>query len=180
MVFLSTDTHMSPRPPKHSPSAPKTFAAANIAYRLIRYGHARRVCFLVDRTNLGIQTTKEFQQFLPPGERQRFDKLYNLAFPHRNRFDPVNRVVITTIQRLYSVLTAQPELAEEDEERSSFEGPGAFKKPLVPVRYSEALPPEFVRRHHLPHRHAEQADDRLFQPEPGDGIHARRGGRRPG
>jgi type I restriction enzyme, R subunit len=121
----------------------KTFTAANIAYRLIRYGHARRVCFLVDRTNLGIQTTKEFQQFLPPGERQTFDKLYNLAFPRKNRFDPVNRVIITTIQRLYSVLTGQPELAEEDEERSSFEGPGAFKKPPVPVRYSESLPPEF-------------------------------------
>jgi type I restriction enzyme R subunit len=121
----------------------KTFTAANIAYRLIRYAHARRVCFLVDRTNLGIQTTKEFQQFLPPGERQTFDKLYNLAFPRKNRFDPVNRVVITTMQRLYSVLTGQPELAEEDEERSSFEGPGAFKKPPVPVRYSEGLPPEF-------------------------------------
>ncbi len=48
----------------------KTFTAANLAYRLVRYGHARRVCFLVDRTNLGIQTTREFQQFLPPGQAQ--------------------------------------------------------------------------------------------------------------
>lgn len=121
----------------------KTFTAANIAYRLIRHGRARRVCFLVDRTNLGTQTLKEFQQFQPPEERHTFDRIYNIAFPQRNRFDPINRVVITTIQRLYSVLTNQAELPEEDEERSTFEGPGAFKKPPVPITYNPALPPEF-------------------------------------
>jgi type I restriction enzyme R subunit len=121
----------------------KTFTATNISYRAIKYGHARRVCFLVDRTNLGIQTLKEFQQFQPPGERHTFDKLYNIAFPRRNHFDPVNRVIITTIQRLYSVLTGQPDLADEDEERSAYEGPGAFKKPPVPVTYNPAIPPEF-------------------------------------
>jgi type I restriction enzyme R subunit len=121
----------------------KTFTAANIAYRLVKHGHAHRVCFLVDRTNLGNQTLKEFQQFQPPGERRAFDKLYNIAFPQRNRYDPINRVVITTIQRLYSILTNQAELAEEDEERSAFEGPGAFKKPPIPVTYNQALPPEF-------------------------------------
>ncbi|MCR9217284.1 MAG: DEAD/DEAH box helicase family protein [bacterium] len=121
----------------------KTFTAANIAYRLIRHAGARRVCFLVDRTNLGTQTLKEFQQFQPPEERHTFDKLYNIAFPRRNRFDPINRVVITTIQRLYSVLTRQDDLPDEDEERSSFEGPGAFKKPPVPVTYNADIPPEF-------------------------------------
>ncbi|MGE3109332.1 MAG: type I restriction-modification enzyme R subunit C-terminal domain-containing protein [Phycisphaerales bacterium] len=121
----------------------KTFTAANVAYRLIKHGHARRVCFLVDRTNLGTQTLKEFQQFQPPGERHTFDKLYNIAFPQNNRFDPINRVVITTIQRLYSVLTGQADLPEEDEERSAFEGPGAFKKPPIPITYNPAIPPEF-------------------------------------
>ena len=121
----------------------KTFTAANISYRLIKYAHTRRVCFLVDRTNLGIQTLKEFQQFQPSDERHTFDKLYNTAFPRRNHFDPVNRVIITTIQRLYSVLTGQPDLAEEEEERSAYEGPGAFKKPPVPITYNPVIPPEF-------------------------------------
>jgi type I restriction enzyme R subunit len=121
----------------------KTFTAANIAYRLIKHGRARRACFLVDRTNLGMQTLKEFQQFQPHEERHTFDRIYNIAFPQRNRFDPINRVVITTIQRLYSVLTNQAELLEEDEERSTFEGPGAFKKPPLPVTYNPELPPEF-------------------------------------
>ncbi|WP_442483058.1 type I restriction endonuclease subunit R [Aeoliella sp. SH292] len=121
----------------------KTFTAANIAYRLIKHAGARRICFLVDRTNLGLQTLKEFQQFQPLGERHTFDKLYVTSYPRTNHFDPVNKVVITTIQRLYSVLTGAPELAEEDEERSSFEGAGAFKKPPKPIVYNEKLPPEF-------------------------------------
>jgi type I restriction enzyme R subunit len=121
----------------------KTFTAANIAYRLIKHAGARRVCFLVDRTNLGVQTLKEFQQFQPPDERYTFDKLYNIAFPQRNHFDPVNRVIITTIQRLYSVLTGQPELAEEDEERSAFEAPAPFKKEPPPIVYNATVPPEF-------------------------------------
>ena len=121
----------------------KTFAAANVTYRLIKHANARRVCFLVDRTNLGSQTLKEFQQYHPVGERHTFDKLYNISFPRKNRFDPVNRVVVTTIQRLYSVLTGQRDLAEEDEEASNFEGPGAFNKPPVPVGYNPELPPEF-------------------------------------
>jgi type I restriction enzyme R subunit len=121
----------------------KTFTAANISYRFVKHARARRVCFLVDRTNLGLQTLKEFQQFHPPDERHTFDKLYNTSFPRRNHFDPVNRVIVTTIQRLYSVLTGQSDLAEEDEERSSFEGPGAFKKPPVPITYNPAIPPEF-------------------------------------
>lgn len=121
----------------------KTFTAANIAYRLVRYGHARRICFLVDRKNLGRQSLKEFQQFTPPGETKTFDKLYNVEHLRHNRFNGVDNVIITTIQRLYSVLTNQPELAEDDEEQSSFEGPGAFHKPPVPVTYNIDVPPEF-------------------------------------
>ena len=43
---------------------------ANIAYRLIRYGDARRILFLVDRANLGRQTLKEFQAFTVPEENR--------------------------------------------------------------------------------------------------------------
>ncbi|WP_413431526.1 DEAD/DEAH box helicase family protein [Crateriforma spongiae] len=121
----------------------KTFTAANIAYRLVRHAHARRICFLVDRKNLGLQTLKEFQAFQPPGESQTFDKLFNIDHPKKSQFAPVNNVIITTIQRLYSTLTGGPEVEEDDEERSSFEGPPAFNKPPVPVGYNADLPPEF-------------------------------------
>jgi len=44
----------------------KTFTAVNACYRLIKFGGARRVLFLVDRSNLGRQTYREFQQFVNP------------------------------------------------------------------------------------------------------------------
>jgi type I restriction enzyme, R subunit len=40
----------------------KTYTACNFVYRLIKHADARRVLFLVDRSNLGRQTLKEFQQ----------------------------------------------------------------------------------------------------------------------
>ncbi len=112
----------------------KTFTAANIAYRLVRYGHARRICFLVDRKNLGLQTLKEFQAFQPPGETKTFDKLFNVEHPKKSQFQPINNVIITTIQRLYSALTNGPEVEEDDEEHSSFEEPPKFNKRRSPSR----------------------------------------------
>ena len=40
----------------------KTFTTVNFAYRLIKHADARRVLFLVDRSNLGRQALKEFQE----------------------------------------------------------------------------------------------------------------------
>lgn len=44
----------------------KTFTAISSIYRLIKFGGARRVLFLVDRGNLGRQTKKEFDQYVSP------------------------------------------------------------------------------------------------------------------
>jgi type I restriction enzyme R subunit len=54
----------------------KTFTAVNIAYRLLKYGGARRILFLVDRGNLGKQTEDEFANFEPPDERFTQSALY--------------------------------------------------------------------------------------------------------
>ena len=56
----------------------KTFTAANVCYRLIKFADARRVLFLVDRANLGRQTLKEFQQFTTPDDGRKFTELYNV------------------------------------------------------------------------------------------------------
>jgi len=79
----------------------KTFTAINFIYRLIRYANARRVLFLVDRTNLGDQTLKEFQNFTTPDDGRKFTELYNVQQLKANHIDQDSRVVITTIQRLY-------------------------------------------------------------------------------
>src|SRR6266446_8324219 len=52
--------------------AGKTFTACNFSWRLLKYAKARRILFLVDRSNLGNQTLKEFQSFDPPGASGKF------------------------------------------------------------------------------------------------------------
>ena len=42
----------------------KTYTAVSTIYRLIKFAEARRILFLVDRSNLGRQTRNEFQQFI--------------------------------------------------------------------------------------------------------------------
>jgi hypothetical protein len=56
----------------------KTKAAITAIYRLIKFGGARRVLFLVDRTNLGEQAEKEFQAYRAPGVNRKFAELYNV------------------------------------------------------------------------------------------------------
>ena len=117
----------------------KTYAAVTACYRLIKFADARRVLFLVDRTNLGEQTEKEFKQYATPDDGRKFTELYNVQRLTSNTIDPVNRVCISTIQRIYSMLKGR-ELDEEVEERSLYEM-GADGEPLDVV-YHPVIPPE--------------------------------------
>jgi len=121
--------------------AGKTFTACSFSYRLIREAGAKRILFLVDRNNLGDQTLREFQAFQPPGAANRFTDTYIVQHLHSHRIDPDAKVVITTIQRLYSMLRGQ-ELPEEDEEASGFEKwQGEDGEPL-PISYNPDIPIE--------------------------------------
>jgi type I restriction enzyme R subunit len=75
----------------------KTYTAVNFIYRLIKFGGARRVLFLVDRDNLGKQTFNEFQQFAVPGDGRKFTELYITQHLQGNTIDKAARVCITTI-----------------------------------------------------------------------------------
>ena len=103
----------------------KTLLAAFAAYRLVKFAGAKRVLFLVDRANLGRQTMKEFQGFTTPDDGRKFTELYNLQRLSTNVIDPVSRVTITTIQRLYSIMKGEPELDEEIDEHSCLRAIGA-------------------------------------------------------
>ena len=98
----------------------KTFTAANLCYRLIRGAGARRILFLVDRANLGRQTLKEFQGFDTPDDGRKFTELYNVQHLASDKLDPVAKVHISTIQRMYSILRGVP-LEPGFDEQSSFE-----------------------------------------------------------
>jgi len=119
----------------------KTFTACNFSYRLIKYAKARRILFLVDRSTLGRQTYKEFQQFATPDDGRKFTELYNVQHMRSNKLDPVSKVCITTIQRLYSMLKGEEEFDPAQEEGSMFDLRALIKEPL-PVTYNAALPIE--------------------------------------
>ena len=124
--------------------AGKTFTAISAAYRLIREGGARRVLFLVDRGNLGRQALKEFQAYTTPDDGRKFSELYNVTNLTHNTIDPVHKVVITTIQRLYSILRGDETFDDALEEGSAFTGSGAaLVREPPPVVYNPWLPPDF-------------------------------------
>ena len=118
----------------------KTFMACNLAYRLIKYAGARRVLFLVDRSNLGRQTLREFQGFTTPDDGRKFTELYNVQLLNSGHVDPVSRVCIATIQRVYSMLRGE-DLDPELEELSGFDAPPVRRDP-IPVEYNPDFPIE--------------------------------------
>lgn len=119
----------------------KTYAAVSFIYRLIKFANARRVLFLVDRSNLGRQTLREFQQYITPDDGRKFTELYNVQRLTSNTLDPVSRVCITTIQRLYSMLKGEPELDAEIEELSAFDTLPQDVRPKE-VAYNPKIPVE--------------------------------------
>ena len=116
----------------------KTFTAANLSYRLVKFADAGRILFLVDRANLGRQTLKEFQQFVTPDDGRKFTELYNVQHLQGGSIDPVARVTISTIQRLYAILKNE-DLPPELDEESAYE-----VEPTKPVEvaYNAAVPIE--------------------------------------
>ena len=116
----------------------KTFMACNQIYRLIKHAGARRVLFLVDRANLGRQTLREFQGFATPDDGRKFTELYNVQLLQSGHVDPVSRVCISTIQRVYSMLKGE-ELDPEMEELSGFDLSATQRQP-APVEYNSDIP----------------------------------------
>ena len=121
----------------------KTFTAVNIAYRLIKYAGAKRILFLVDRANLSKQIEDEFANFEPPDDPRKFPQLYTLQRLKTNSINPASKVVITTIQRLYSMLKGDPEFDAGNEEGSSFDAAKPWLGEPPDVAYNPAIPPEF-------------------------------------
>ncbi len=120
----------------------KTFTAVNFCYRLIKYGEARRILFLVDRNNLGKQTLNEFQQFISPVNGYKFTEEYTVQHLKKNTIAPASKVCITTIQRLYSMLKGEDDFEEENEEGSLFETETSLFKEPLPVVYNPQIPIE--------------------------------------
>jgi type I restriction enzyme R subunit len=120
----------------------KTYTACSFCYRLIKFGKAKRILFLVDRNNLGDQTLNEFQQYVSPVNGYKFTDEFNVQHLHRNTIDPAAKLCITTIQRLYSMLKGEEEYDESNEETSMFESASPLFKEPLPVVYNAKVPIE--------------------------------------
>ncbi len=120
----------------------KTFTAVSACYRLVKHAKAKRILFLVDRNNLGRQTLNEFQQFRDPSSGYAFAEEFVVQRLKGNAVDPASKVVITTIQRLYSILKGESEYDPENEEESLFESGRLRGEEPVPVEYAPDLPVE--------------------------------------
>ncbi len=118
----------------------KTFMACNQIYRLIKHAGARRVLFLVDRSNLGRQALREFQGFSVPDDGRKFTELYNVQLLQSGRIDQFSHVCISTIQRVYSILKGE-ELDPDLEELSGFDLESVRREP-PPVEYNQDVPIE--------------------------------------
>ena len=116
--------------------AGKTYTAITSIYRLLKYGHAKRILFLVDTKNLGKQAMDEFQAYKPSDSTKTFTELYNVVLM-RSSFVPVSsNVVICTIQRLYSML-------RDEEMDESLEEDVLFNFIPKEVRYNPKYPIDF-------------------------------------
>ncbi|MFJ3405390.1 DEAD/DEAH box helicase family protein [Promicromonospora sp. NPDC090134] len=117
--------------------AGKTYTAVTLAYRLLKHGGFSKVLFLVDRNNLADQTLAEFQNYTTPDDGRRFAEIYNVDKLTGAGMLASSNVVISTIQRVHSVLRGK-EVPDTDDPQLDDYVPD---KPVT-VQYSRDLPPE--------------------------------------
>ncbi|WP_200331790.1 type I restriction endonuclease subunit R [Thiocystis violacea] len=120
--------------------AGKTFTAITAVYRLLKFGSARRILFLVDTRNLGKQAHQEFMAYTPPDDARKFTELYNVQRLASPSIDPHAQVCISTIQRMYSILSGEP-IDDSAEDLSLNEVRQTATQEKL-VRYNPAVPVE--------------------------------------
>lgn len=120
--------------------AGKTFTAITSVYRLLKFGGAKRILFLVDTRNLGKQAHQEFMAYTPPDDGRKFTELYNVQRLASPSIDPHSQVCISTIQRMYAILSGEP-IDESAEDVSLNEVQQTAKQEKL-VRYNPAVPVE--------------------------------------
>lgn len=92
----------------------KTYLASLASYRMLNYTATNRILFLVDRNNLGRQAEAEFSQFDRTEGQQEMSSLYEIK-RLKKESDIKADIVISTIQKLYAVLTGQ-KLSDDSED----------------------------------------------------------------
>ena len=119
--------------------AGKTFTAITAVYRLLKFGGSKRILFLVDTRNLGKQAHQEFMAYTPPDDGRKFTELYNVQRLASPNLDPHAQVCISTIQRMYSILSGEPiddsaeDVSLNELQQNEHQAKQVLYNPAVPV-----------------------------------------------
>ena len=125
----------------------KTYLACLASYRLLNYTPVNRVLFLVDRNNLAKQTENEFSTFDRTENGMTLSSLYNIKRLKREE-DINGDVVISTIQKLFAVLTGNNIIDDGDgDESDDFfkDTPDDVDEPPVELGDDLKLPPDYFK-----------------------------------
>lgn len=96
--------------------AGKTYTACLASYRMLAYTKMRRVLFLVDRNNLGKQAEGEFGTFRLTENGDAFNTIYSVNRLKSAKIPSDSNVVISTIQRLFSLLKGEDITDTDDDD----------------------------------------------------------------
>lgn len=112
--------------------AGKTYLACLASYRLLNYTPINRVLFLVDRNNLAKQTESEYSLFDRTEKQQKMSSLYNIK-RLKKESDINGDIVISTIQKLFAVLTGQvlSNIDDDEEDELFFSHDNETDEPVV-------------------------------------------------
>lgn len=116
--------------------AGKTYTACLAAYRFLAYTPMKRILFLVDRNNLGKQAESEFGMFRLTENGDPFNTIYTVNRLKSSNVPSDSNVVISTIQRLFSLLTGQEITDSDDDDEDTATGEVQLTGNLL-------LPPDF-------------------------------------
>lgn len=124
----------------------KTYLACLASYRFLNYTSVKRVLFLVDRNNLARQTESEFSLFDMTEDNQPLANKYQIK-RLRKESDIDAEIVISTIQKLFSVLTGQ-KLSDENEDAEDEQAKKEEEKDIdetIELGNELKLPPDYFQ-----------------------------------
>ena len=94
----------------------KTFTACMMTYRMLAYTPMKRVLFLVDRNNLGTAAATALLTFKLTESGKPLSEIFWVEQLSNRSIESRTRVVVSTIQRLYSQLTGNMDAYSEEDE----------------------------------------------------------------
>lgn len=120
--------------------AGKTYTACTVAYRMLAYTPMKRILFLVDRNNLGRQAENEFGTYKLTKNGDPFNQIYAVNRLHSCKIPSDSNVVISTIQRLFSLLKGEEINDTDDDDADTADTEMALpENPMLPRNFFDLI-----------------------------------------